>query len=106
MIARLWRGRALNANAHRYHAHFTESVSSALRGIDGYRGARLLRREENGTTEFLAVTFWESREHVRAFAGDDIDKAVVEPAARAVLSDFDDFVSHYEIVFTDGKDIP
>jgi hypothetical protein len=37
-------------------------------------------------------------EAVRRFAGDEPERAVVEPAARAVLSDFDESVRHYEVV--------
>jgi hypothetical protein len=34
---------------------------------------------------------------IRAFTGDDIEAAVVEPAARAVLADFDSRVRHIEL---------
>jgi hypothetical protein len=35
---------------------------------------------------------------VKRFAGEQADRAVVEPEAQAVLSDFDDFVTHFEVV--------
>jgi hypothetical protein len=38
---------------------------------------------------------------VRKFAGAKPDKAVVAPDAQGLLSSFDDFVSHYEVV--EGK---
>jgi hypothetical protein len=37
-------------------------------------------------------------ESVRKFAGDEPEKAVVEPEARAVLTSFDDCVTHFEII--------
>jgi hypothetical protein len=37
-------------------------------------------------------------EAVRKFAGTEAEKAVVAPKAQAVLSSFDEFVSHYEVV--------
>jgi hypothetical protein len=46
----------------------------------------------------MAVTLWDSLASIRAFAGDSLESAVVEPEARAVLSSFDDFVTHYEVV--------
>ena len=67
-----------------------------LRSLPGHRGAHLLRRKTATGMEFLAVTEWESLEAIEAFAGKDIETAVVEPEARAVLSDFDSFVRHYE----------
>jgi heme-degrading monooxygenase HmoA len=98
MIVRIWRGQVATAeNAERYQRHVTENVLPELTGIDGHRGAYVLRRETGGGTEFLVVTLWDSIDSVRAFAGDRVEAAVIEPEAQAVLSDFDDFVRHYEV---------
>ena len=98
MIARLWRGVASSsANADAYERHVTTTVFPQLAAIPGHCGARVLRREDAGRVEFLVVTFWDSMDAIRKFAGGDPESAVVEPEARAVLSDFDDFVRHYEI---------
>ncbi len=35
---------------------------------------------------------------IRVFAGEEIDKAVVEPGAVAALLDFDAKVQHYEVI--------
>jgi len=98
MIARIWRGQATPGNADAYHRHVTETVFAALTSMDGHRGAYLLRRQMPEGVEFLAVTLWDSIEAVKQFAGDNPDVAVVEPAARAALAEFDTFVRHYEIV--------
>ena len=100
MIARLWRGRAAGAaGADAYFRHMTATVFPSLKDLAGHRGAWLLRREIDGRTEFLAMTLWESRQAIEAFAGHDIGKAVVEPEVQAVLVEFDDFASHYEVAF-------
>jgi heme-degrading monooxygenase HmoA len=52
----------------------------------------------NGLFEVVVLTLWESMDAVRKFAGGKPDKAIVEPEARAVLTDFDDCVTHFEIV--------
>jgi heme-degrading monooxygenase HmoA len=98
MIARLWRGAAAPANADAYQRHFDTRVAPALASLAGSRGAWLLRRDAGGQVEFLAVTLWDTPDSIRAFAGDDIAAAHVEPAARAVLADFDDFARHFEVV--------
>jgi hypothetical protein len=101
MIARLWRGRAADtAKADAYIRHFTGTVTAELKDLAGHRGAWLLRREVDGSTEFIALTLWESRQSIEAFTGPDISKSVVEPEARAVLQAFDDFASHYDVAFT------
>jgi heme-degrading monooxygenase HmoA len=100
MIARLWRGRAADAaKADAYVGHFTGTVAAELKRMTGHRGAWLLRREIDGATEFIALTLWESRRSIEAFAGSDISKSIVEPEARAVLQSFDDFAAHYEVAF-------
>ena len=97
MIARLWRGVASAGNADAYQRHATDTVFPALRGIPGHRGAYLLKRTVGGRTEFLALTLWDSLDAIRAFAGDNPEIAVVEPEARALLAEFDDFARHYEV---------
>ena len=98
MIARIWSGRATPANAGHYQRHFTDDVAPQLQSIPGHQGAYLLRRETGGEVEFVAVTLWDSLETVRQFTGSDPSVAIVEPAARAVLSDFDPDVRHYDVV--------
>jgi heme-degrading monooxygenase HmoA len=97
MIVRMWRGQARAANADAYEHFVTTRVFAELPAIDGHRGAYLLKRPVGDEVEFVAVTLWESLAAIRAFAGDAIDRAVVEPEARAVLSSFDDFVRHFEL---------
>ena len=97
MIARVWRGAATKENADAYRRHATQNVFPELAGIDGHRGAFLLARESGGEVEFIALTLWDSIEAVKRFAGANPDVAVVEPEAKAVLSNFDDFVRHYDV---------
>lgn len=101
-ILRMWKGRTSTDKAGDYVRHVTGKVFPGLRAIEGYRGEYLLRRAVQGAVEFVVLTLWDSMEAVRKFAGAHPDKAVVEPAARAVLSDFDDSVTHFEIVHSAG----
>lgn len=97
-IARTWSGRATPENADAYARHAIERVFPALSRIRGHRGAYLLRRETQGRVEFLVLTVWESMQDVQEFAGKEPDRAVVEPEARAVLAEFDDFARHFEVI--------
>ena len=98
MIARIWRGvAATSANADAYERHVTHTVFPSLATIPGHRGARVLRRSDSGRIEFLVITFWDSMASIRKFAGHAAESAVVEPEARAVLVEYDDFVRHYDI---------
>ena len=102
MIARLWRGRAARDQADAYHRHVTLTVFPEIARIPGQRGGYVLRREVDGeaggAVEFLVVTLWDSMDAVREFAGAAPGIAVVEPAARALLSGYDEVVQHYDVV--------
>ncbi|HKV40957.1 MAG TPA: hypothetical protein VJX67_17250, partial [Blastocatellia bacterium] len=97
-ILRFWRARSTVESVGKYVEHATSTVFPALRAIEGHRGAYLLRRVAGGTVELAVLTLWESMEAVRKFAGMDPTKAVVEPEAQAVLTSFDDYVTHYDVV--------
>ncbi|HMD16974.1 MAG TPA: YciI-like protein [Terriglobales bacterium] len=98
MILRTWRARATVEKSSEYIEHATKRVFPALGEIKGYRGAYLLQRAVDGAIEFVVLTLWESMEAVRRFAGVKPENAVVEPEARAVLTAFDESVTHFEIV--------
>lgn len=98
MIARMWRGRAVGANADAYAAVFQNEVLHELKRVAGFRGAYLLRRDDADATELVTLTLFDSLDAVRGFAGEVYDTAIVSPAARAVLRDYDRTVRHYTIV--------
>jgi uncharacterized protein YciI/heme-degrading monooxygenase HmoA len=101
MILRIWKGQARANKAGEYVQYATKNVFPELRAIEGHRGAYLLRRAMNGAVEFVVLTLWDSMAAIRKFAGAETERAVVAPEAQAMLSSFDDFVSHYEVV--EGK---
>ena len=101
IILRMWKGQAVPEKADKYVQHARKNVFPELRRIEGHRGAYLLRRAMNGAVEFVVLTLWDSMDAVRRFAGAKPEKAVVAPDAQALLSSFDEVVSHYEVV--DGK---
>jgi len=98
MIVRMWFGRAHPDRADAYAEHVTQRVLPSIAEIPGHRGALVLRRDADSEIEFAVLTMWDSMDAVKQFAGQHPDVAVVEPAARALLSTFDDTVRHFEVV--------
>ena len=98
MIARVWRCTAANDKAAEYIEHFNHGVLPELSQIDGYKGAYLMRRELDDGVEITVMTLWESMDTVRKFAGENVETAVVAPAAQAVLRTFDKIVTHHDLV--------
>jgi len=97
MIARIWRGWAPQATAGDYQRHYETDVSRHLRDAGGFRGARLLRQDDGQEVMFTSVTFFTSIDAVQGFAGPDYEQAVVEEAARRMLSRWDERVSHHDV---------
>jgi heme-degrading monooxygenase HmoA len=103
MIIREWRGRTTPDRAEVYPDHFRNSVLPELRKLDGFIGATLCRRSAADAVEYLILTRWRSLDAIRAFAGAELDIAVVEPGAVAALTDFEHTVRHYELIEEDGS---
>jgi heme-degrading monooxygenase HmoA len=56
----------------------------------GNLGAWLLRHVDGDRTEFITLSLWDSVDAIRAFAGHDIDAAVLYPEdARYLVGEFD-----------------
>jgi heme-degrading monooxygenase HmoA len=96
VIVRLWRGRVRPDQLGAYRSHLTGTVWPVLQGIDGFVSVRLFERPVAELIECLVMTEWTSWSAIRAFAGADPSRAVVEPAAQQVLADYDDHVEHFE----------
>jgi heme-degrading monooxygenase HmoA len=102
VIVRTFHATATAEGAAAYREHVTNAVLPTLRSIEGYQGGCLLERDGPADQLDLQVlTFWDSLEAIRRFAGASLDTAVVEPAAEAVLASYDPKVTHHTVTVTD-----
>lgn len=99
-IARHWSARITEAQLSKYLEHFSKTVLPQLRLVPGFLGVNVSIRHYGSEAEILVETTWRSLEAVRAFAGADLEAAVVAPEAAALLTDFDRRVRHYEITIS------
>jgi heme-degrading monooxygenase HmoA len=100
MIVRIWRGWTTRANAAAYENLLQGEIfpGIAARGIKGFRGIELLRRDEGGEAEFMTVMRFDSLKDVRDFAGQNYEAAVIPPRARALLARCDERALHYTLM--------
>ncbi|HSU15596.1 hypothetical protein [Longimicrobium sp.] len=100
MICRIWHGWTTPANADAYERLLRTEIFHAIEGreIAGFRGIQLLRRDAGAEVEFVTLMWFDSLDAVRAFAGDDYERAVVPESARALLARFDERSAHYPVV--------
>ena len=97
MIVRQWRAWASYGAADQYEQHFRDHVLPHLKSIDGFVRAELLRRDNYGVIEFIALTTFESLDAIKAFAGERYSRAVVTPEAKELLSRYDERCVHYDL---------
>jgi heme-degrading monooxygenase HmoA len=98
MIARVWHGWTSQVNADAYEHHLRMTVLPGIHRVHGYKGAHLFRRQEGEEVEFVAITYFESIEAVRGFAGPEYGAAVISEEAARLLSRYDQRAEHYAVV--------
>jgi len=102
MIARTWRGATRAEDAEAYLDYLHRTGFRGYRETPGNLGAFGLRRVADGRAEFVIVSFWDSEDAIRRFAGDDIERAVFFPEDERFLIERDEHVEHFEVVYSDG----
>lgn len=98
MIARRFTAWATNPDAQTYTGFFRDTLAPKLREIPGHLGVMVLNRGDGGLTEITVMTFWESMDSIRHFAGSTTGEAVIEPEARALFASFSAEVTHHEVM--------
>jgi mannose-6-phosphate isomerase-like protein (cupin superfamily) len=96
VITRLWRGWTRAADADAYERFLLDELFPSMRAIDGFLGADVLRRRDGDEEAFVTLTRFSSLDAIRAFAGDDYERPVLEPRARELLSRYEDIAQHFE----------
>lgn len=107
MIARIWRCTLARENVRPYLEHFETSVLAHVNALDGFSEVAIMEREAaEGVVELTIVSRWKTLESIKAFAGDDIETAVVAEPAKALLRSYDRRVTHHTILLHAGPDVP
>ena len=94
----MWRGRTPVEKADAYHAYLRTTGLKEYAEIPGNLGVYVLRRTEGDAAEFVLISLWDSMDAVRAFAGDDPERAVYYPEDDEYLLEREPTVSHFEVL--------
>lgn len=97
-VARMWHGRVPVAKANEYTTYLNEAGIKKIRAIEGNLSVQMFRRTENDVAEFYVISYWESRDAIRKFAGNDIEKASFLPRDREYLINPELRVKHFDVV--------
>lgn len=100
MITRVWHGKTSAENADMYLNYLLNAGTKEYKQRPGILSIKVWRKLESDYCYFYAVTEWENIEAVKAFAGEDYEKAIYYPKddeeVDGILLEFEETVQHYE----------
>jgi heme-degrading monooxygenase HmoA len=100
VIARIWHGRTDLEKADEYLRLVRAKAIPEYERVPGNRGAYVLRRLVGDVAHFITLSFWDSENSIKGFAGEDISVARYYPEDSDFLLEFEPTVSHYELYDT------
>jgi heme-degrading monooxygenase HmoA len=103
VVARIWHGTTLTSKADEYYDYLLEAGIKKIQSIPGNLGVQVLRRTDGDNTEFTVISYWESRDVIRKFAGNDIEKVSPLPRDNEYLIKPETKVKHFDVLFSDRK---
>jgi heme-degrading monooxygenase HmoA len=99
VVVRVWSGTVNASDAEAYLQLMRDHAIPDYRAVPGNLDAQVWHRPEaDGTVRFTTVSWWESRDAVRAFAGDDIETARYYDFDDRFLIDRGPVVVHHEVL--------
>jgi len=102
VVARMWHGRTATSKADEYYVYLKQEGIDKIEAIQGNLGAQVLRRTDGKATEFTVISYWDSRESIKKFAGEDIEKTHFLPKDPEYLLELEPKVKHFDVLY-DGR---
>jgi heme-degrading monooxygenase HmoA len=97
MIARIWQGTVPTTKSSEYLRLMRTVAMPDYKSVPGNRGAFALHRIEGENAHFIMLTFWESREAIAQFAGEDIELAKYYDFDSDFLLALEPLVKHFQL---------
>jgi heme-degrading monooxygenase HmoA len=101
VIVRIWQGKVLAERAEEYAQYHFENGVVRIQNITGNLGVQVLRRTVGDHVEFTTISYWESKESIHRFAGDDIENPHHLLQDAEFLIELPQQIVHYELDFSD-----
>ncbi|WP_027182774.1 hypothetical protein [Desulfovibrio inopinatus] len=98
MIVRKWKCRVPRDHREGFLKHLDNTGIRDAAALPGYLGAQVFERERGVFVELTLLTYWESYDYIRQFAGDNIAVAKLYPEDDAYRIDPDREVTHFTVV--------
>jgi heme-degrading monooxygenase HmoA len=102
-IARIWQGRTTNAKADEYEKYMYEAGINKIAATEGNLGVQMMRHSKGGITEFITISYWASRDDIKRYAGEDIEKPHHLPKDAEYLLELPESVKNCDLITNDWK---
>ena len=99
MTVRLWYGKVEASKADEYAEFMKERAAPDYSSVDGLQKLLFLRKIEADVAHFLLVTYWDSMESVKKFAGEHPEKAKYYPEDDLFLLEKEETSALYEAFY-------
>lgn len=99
MIVRMWHGRVDSSKSDEYAEFMKQRAVPDYSSVDGLQKLLFLRKNEKDVAHFLLVTYWDSMESVKAFAGEQPEKAKYYPEDDQFLLEKEELSALYEVFY-------
>jgi heme-degrading monooxygenase HmoA len=96
-IARLWHGRTPLARADEYRQYLFDAGVRKIAAIPGNRGVQMMMRKTPDEAEFMVVSYWDSIEAIKGYAGASYEHVHDLPRDAEFLIDREALVRHLEL---------
>ncbi len=99
MIVRMWHGRVDSSKSDEYAEFMKQRAAPDYSSVGGLQKLLFLRKDERDVTHFLLVTYWDSMESVKKFAGEEPEKAKYYPEDDQFLLEKEELSALYEVFY-------
>ncbi len=96
MIARIWHGRTKTSDAEIYRQYVIDTGIVGYRSIKGNLGAQIWQQSIGDITHIYTISWWDCYDSIKAFAGNDFEKAKYYDEDKKYLLEFEPTVQHCE----------
>jgi heme-degrading monooxygenase HmoA len=96
-IARIWHGRTPLARAEEYRSYLFDAGVKKIAKIPGNRGVQLMMRKTADEAEFMVVSYWDSIDAIKGYAGATYEHVHDLPRDAEFLIDKEKLVRHFDL---------
>jgi heme-degrading monooxygenase HmoA len=97
MVARVWHGRTAADKAEEYRQYLYEAGVKKIATLPGNRGVQMMVSKTADQGEFMVISYWDSVEAIKGYAGADYTKVHDLPRDKDFLIEREALVRHFSL---------